>query len=549
MTTEALTVAVIVLALGLAATAFRAFSVHREATTLAGYFLGNRTLGPQLTNQNFWATSFALANGLAYFSTLGYKYGFKAALFQIPWFFSFVLLAWQVPKILKITSNKTLHKFLGNHYGDRVRILSACVSLLAVLSTVLYEIHVSSQIILQTLHRETISIGPDFYVFIVITAVLAIWYVDAGGFLGTAKTDKIQNGSGFYATCGLILGLILAGLSLSNTTQFGEKIMAATVGSAEFGYEAIPLLVVSGVLCYASAWNFVDPSNWQAWSANSDLIDNETVNRLKKETLKAAGKMLIFPCASGVTIGVLARSADIGTNEYDHFAAAVIISIDQWASLFGLFSLNSTGHMVVVGLLTGFVCFGLFSLALSTIDSYMISASQTYCWDLHKKHRITIEAIIAADDNSPTLEIINSGKPIVQTAKHFLYIATLASIFIFEVMVKFVSRESDVFVVQFLMGSMLVSIAPPLIAAFIHESRGKQTPNVPILSWGIALALAGGVLAAIISAINAVMRGDAFNAYAWGPIASLLISVSMVVIAYVVWMCVAKVEGVKNGDV
>ncbi len=538
MTTDALTVAVIILAFGLAATAIRAFSVHKEATTLAGYFLGNRKLGPQLTNQNFWATSFALANGLAYFSTLGYKYGFKAVLFQVPWFLSFVLLAWQAPKILIITRNKTLHKFLGEHYGNKVRLLSACISLLAVLSTVLYEIHVSSQIILQTLRRETISIGPDFYVFILVTAILAIWYVDAGGFIGTAKTDKIQNGSGFYATCGLIIGVVIAGFSLSDTSQFSQKVMAATMGSSEFGYEAIPLLVVSGVLCYASVWNFVDPSNWQAWSANSDLTDRETVNCLKNETLKAAGKMLIFPCAAGVIIGVLSRSANIGVNEYDHFAAAVIVSIDKWATLFGLLAFNSTIHTIIVGLLSGLMCFGLFSLALSTIDSYMISASQTYCWDLHRNHRNTIENIICADDDNPTPEIINIGKPIVQTAKHFLYIAFIVSLVFFEAMVKLISKESDVFVIQFLMGSMLVSIAPPLIAAFIHELCEKPALNSSVLSWGIASALSGGILATAIAAINAIELGDTFNAYAWGPIASLLTSVSILAITYIIWILI-----------
>ena len=123
----------------------------------------------------------------------------------------------------------------------------------------------------------------------------------------------------------------------------------------------------------------------------------------------------------------------------------------------------------------------------------------------------------------------------VLSAKHFLYVATLISLILFEAMVRLISKESDVFVVQFLMGSVLVSIAPPLVAAFIHDARTSSAARQPILCWGIALALTGGILATVVTALRALKLGDEFNAYAWGPIASLLTSATVVAATYLIW--------------
>lgn len=529
MTTLALVIAVAVFATGLALTAYKAFAVHRQAATLAGYFLGNRTLGPKLTHHNFWATSFALANGLAYFSTLGYKYGLSAMLFQIPWFLSFLVLAWQVRRIVKISANKTLHKFLGDSFGPWARVLSACLTLLAVLSTILYEVHLSSQIVLETVRREPVQLGPDFYVFLVIASVLCIWYVDAGGFLGTARTDTLQNYSGLAATCAVLIGLAAHAVNTLGPGSLWTAMQGAAAGSAQFGYEAIPLLVVTGILFYASVWNIVDPSNWQAWSANSDLQDEQTLQRLATETRRSAAKMLVFPCASGVFIGVIARAAGVGANEYSHFAAAISVAAHQWATVFGALPDGWSGYPVALGLLAGLLCFGLFSLALSTIDSYLISASQTYCWDLNTRTRSVVERIVEADAKKSTPEVLADGRQVVLTAKHFLYAAVIFCLILFEVMVRAVSKESDVFVVQFLIGSMLVSVAPPLVVAFARYARGYHGRAEPVVSWSAALALIAGLLATALTISSALVLGDDFNGYAWGPIAALGASASVMV--------------------
>lgn len=292
---------------------------HEESKKIEGFFLAGRHLGAPLTGHVCWATSFALANGLFYFSVLGYRYGLLAVLFQIPWSAAFFVLARYFQKIKRASDQKTLHGFLGYMYGGRCQKLSAVVTLVAILGVIAFEMHVSVGIIAGTLVGKNIDFSLIWIGLVLAFAFMTVWYVDAGGFLGTARTDKYQNGAATFALAVFIIGLLYYAWPLISEKGLFETVNLLVIGPSANGFEPWSLLVVTGIMCYAMTWNFVDPSNWQVWSANSMLSEEET-KHTAREIRKAAIKMLFVPGLVGVLIGSLARLLAI-PGEEDHFRA------------------------------------------------------------------------------------------------------------------------------------------------------------------------------------------------------------------------------------
>ena len=464
--------------------------------TFSGFFLGGRNIGAPLTREVFWGTSFSLANGIFYFAILGYYNSLAVIWLQIPWMAAIWYLAWKLPVLMEITGRHTIHGFLGSIFGDRARWIASVVTIFAFAGALAFELNVSAEIASSTLGSSGLLI-----VLTLVAAITAASYTDTAGFVGGAKTDRLQNWFGLLAV--VILLYSVTKLDVVGVQGFENNLSKESIFKSLFDFGSLNLIAVLGILCFASTFNIVDMSNWQAIAANSDA-DHKSIKRLQWAMRRSTILILFFPALAGAFLGYIFQSATINGNE---------ISEDQILPLI-IQSVANT-EVGVVGL--GFVLAGLLGTALSTVDSYLLSTSQTITWDLKKK----LEKV----QTMPEEERSGFEKKAVRIARSEIYLIALISVGVFMFLRSKLGDET-VFVLQFVIFGLVVALAPATFLAISAKEKAIQLSATQKLFGQLSIAF--GFLAGLCVALVVIFGNSEFNAYAWAPIVTALTSLLLI---------------------
>lgn len=465
---------------------------RKKSWRLATFFMGGRNIGAPLTEQTFWGTSFSFANGLYYFAALAYFKGLAVVWLQIPWIIAILFLAWQLPLLIRITERYTLHGFLGSLYGRRTAVVASIVTTVGFLATIAFEINVSSEIIAKALGSPEIIIPLTLVAGLTVAA-----YTDAGGFLGAAKTDRAQNVLGVMAVAVLFVALWQFLESDGVSREGGSPFDLTSIWHALFDFSSFDRVSTIGVLCFATTTNLVDMSNWQTIAANSAAGPSK-IAKLRWAMARSGFWILILPAAAGAFIGHAFRGLSIG--------GSPTADIDILPRL-----IASVGDLPMGNVLLGVVCAGLIATALSTVDSYMLSSSQTIVWDL----RLEAEKALIITDSEERAQYEQRS---VRRARNEIYWYTLLACIGFIALRRLIGDQT-VFVLQFVIFGMITALAPATLFALWLRSRDLEPPE-PVRRI-VGMSIACGLLANLVCLALSISTGNNFDAFAVTPTVTL----------------------------
>ena len=208
---------------------------HKLSTSIDGFVLGGRTVGPWLTAFAFGTSYFSAVIFVGYAGQFGWDFGLASTWIGLGNAFIGSLLAWAVlgrrtRVMTQHLGSKTMPDFFEKRYNSKA--LKAVASFIVFVFLIPYTASLYNG--LSSLFNNVFEV--DYWIIVVVMAVLTGIYVIFGGYMATAINDFIQ---GIIMLVGIVVvitavlnqngGLIEAVRTLSESEQAGPEFVS-TVG-------------------------------------------------------------------------------------------------------------------------------------------------------------------------------------------------------------------------------------------------------------------------------------------------------------------------------
>lgn len=440
----------------------------------------------------------------------------------------------------------TLHGFLGEYYGNSVRIVASYLTIIAFLGFAISETYFGSKVLLSIIEDKT------FFYCVVIGSILFVYgYIIYGGQVSSLRTDQLQLIISYVGVFGLILYFIYLiiqnGIHISQTLSFGfillpiyalailifrrfqfiklnEKdskgdrylnialnilvsfFFTAIVvislyaffksenleNSAEYSFFNVEGFGIPGLLSLIIlplCFQFVDLSNWQRLlSVKPDSQNNiGGLNRRIKKGLLTYALESPFTWLIFVFFGLLASTA------LPHFDFEDLL-IDIPKNLINSDSIleEILGYTFIVSVL---------AIMLSTVDSFIMGIIFTYVYDSNSNTRKLL-------DSKDEVAIRANYRKITAIGKIFGFVVVMLGLLFFIVFDNTVQNGGEMFI-NLLLAFYSAQIAFfPLVFGILFL---KKRPNA---FWtNISMMLSAGV-SITIGIYSVVIKPE----WAWYPI-------------------------------
>ncbi len=360
----------IVLAIFVLVTAAVGVYCAKAASSVSGFVLGGRNVGPWLTAFAYGTSYFSAVVFVGYAGQFGYSYGVAATWIGIGNALLGSLLAWVVlgrrTRIMtKHLDAATMPEFFEKRYDSRgMKLVS---SLIIFVFLIPYSASVYKG--LSGLFSNAFGIGERFFVWVIVgMAVLTGIYVIIGGYAATALNDFIQG-------IVMIVGIVAVVLTVLNKTGgYGESMNLLSAFSADkvpglrgaytsfFGPDPIGLLGVV-ILTSLGAWGLPQMIHKFYTIKNERAIKTGTVVSTVFALIVAGGSY--FMGAFGrLSVTSEQITGENGAIHYDKIVPAMLGDLPD--------------------LLMGVVLVLVMSASMSTLSSLVISSSSTFTIDFLK---------------------------------------------------------------------------------------------------------------------------------------------------------------------
>ncbi len=220
------------------------FACRRSAKSVDNFVLGGRSVGPWLTAFAFGTSYFSAVIFVGYAGQFGFNFGLASTWIGLGNAFIGSLLAWTVlGKRTRIMTNhlqsKTMPDFFEKRYNSKGLKIAASVIVFVFLIPYTASLYNG----LSSLFNNVFNI--EYWVVVVIMAVLTGVYVIFGGYMATAINDFIQ---GIIMLIGIVATILAVLKQHGGLTAAIEKLATSAHGGAEytstFGADPISLLFV-----------------------------------------------------------------------------------------------------------------------------------------------------------------------------------------------------------------------------------------------------------------------------------------------------------------
>ena len=118
-----------------------------------------------------------------------------------------------------INKDITLHGFLGETYGARVRFVASCITIIGLTGFLISEVYFGSKVLLSIIDNRNV-----FYVLIFAAILLIFVYVAYGGQQSSVRTDQLQLMVSYTGIFGTMLYLLFLVISNHTAIPFELKL-------------------------------------------------------------------------------------------------------------------------------------------------------------------------------------------------------------------------------------------------------------------------------------------------------------------------------------
>ncbi len=203
---------------------------RRHSTSVDGFVLGGRSVGPWLTAFAFGTSYFSAVIFVGYAGQFGWNFGLASTWIGLGNAFIGSLLAWMVlgrrtRLMTQHIESKTMPDFFEKRYGSKK--LKIAASVIVFLFLIPYTASLYNG--LSSLFNNVFEI--DYWVVVVIMAVLTGIYVIFGGYMATAINDFIQ---GIIMLAGIVVVIAAVLMDNGGLTEAVKSLAAHPEAGEEF---------------------------------------------------------------------------------------------------------------------------------------------------------------------------------------------------------------------------------------------------------------------------------------------------------------------------
>lgn len=342
---------------------------YRNPDTPDGYFLHDRQMPSNRFVWTFVTTNIGLFSSIAFSTILAYYYGVPGMFWTlVAWFLGIYWFSRKIPDFLDFFKNgSTVHEFIAESYGTSereklvLRAFTAAATGLLYWASVGVEIKFGADVLAPSLGVNTAAIVA------LVIAATGFTYTYLAGYRGVVYTDVIQFWT-MLLGAGAIVAFILVAL-FSTPFQLPEEyfsIKNVLVGPDPFGLFSLFALLVVYQFCVMDMWQ-----RCIAVAKSPDFCsasDEQLIMRMKDVVFKKSFVPFLVFFLVWFAIGIFVLGTGI-TDDLNNILPAFLSSFDN----FGVLGIA----------LKSIVLLAFVSAILSTVDSFLIAATQTVMYDIY----------------------------------------------------------------------------------------------------------------------------------------------------------------------
>ncbi len=203
---------------------------RRHSTSVDGFVLGGRAVGPWLTAFAFGTSYFSAVIFVGYAGQFGWNFGLASTWIGLGNAFIGSLLAWMVlgrrtRLMTQHINSRTMPDFFEKRYGSKG--LKVAASVIVFVFLIPYTASLYNG--LSSLFNNVFAI--DYWVVVVVMAVLTGLYVIFGGYMATAINDFIQ---GIIMLVGIVAVVAAVLMDNGGLTQAVQSLVTSPVAGEEY---------------------------------------------------------------------------------------------------------------------------------------------------------------------------------------------------------------------------------------------------------------------------------------------------------------------------
>ena len=449
---------------------------RKQASSVDGFVLGGRAVGPWLTAFAFGTSYFSAVVFVGYAGQFGWKYGLSSTWIGVgnavigSWL-AWLLLGRRTKLMTQHIESRTMPDFFGTRFADQG--LRVVASVIAFVFLIPYTAGVYKGI--STLFEMGFGIPYEYCV--IIMAILTAVYVILGGYKATAMNDFIQGVIMLFGIIAIIVAVLnaqggltaavdkLAQLPADGSTEAGSGMFATLFGPDPWGLLGVVILTSLGTMGLP-----------QMVGKFYSITDE---NAIKRGTVIST--IFAFIVAGGCYfLGGFGRLYDpvIGANgkiAFDSIVPAMLVTLPD--------------------ILIALVVLLVLSASMSTLASLVLTSSSTMTLDLIYRDKKSLPGEVEEGTiDDIVAEKIERRKVVVMRVLIMFFIAISLLI----------ALNPPTFIAQ-LMGISWGALAGAFLAPFMLGLywRGVTTASVwACFIWGVGLTVINMLLGNPINPIN-----------------------------------------------
>jgi SSS family solute:Na+ symporter len=437
---------------------------RKKATSVDGFVLGGRSVGPWLTAFAFGTSYFSAVIFVGYAGQFGWNFGLASTWIGLGNAFIGSLLAWNVlgrrTRIMtQHLDSKTMPDFFEKRFG------SAKLKIVASVIVFVFLIPYTASLYNGLSSLFAIAFSMPYWACILIMAVLTGVYVVFGGYMATAINDFIQ---GIIMLVGIVV-VIVAVLMQNGGLMASVELLANTSGAeytSMLGPDPISLITVV-LLTSLGTWGLPQMIGKFYSISNEGAIKKGTVISTVFAIVVAGGCYFL-----GGFGRLFVTQEQVSANGFDYIIPTMLESLSSY----------------VVGIVIVLVL----SASMSTLSSLVLTSSST----------LTLDMFVLMFKKKPLSE---KKKLLVMRLLIVFFIAISAMIAI----LKDTVWKDFVFIAQ-MMGISWGALAGAFLAPFLYGLYWKKTTRPAVwASFGFGVSIM--LLQLVLSLCKAIPESGFFH--------------------------------------